>query len=115
MCAVIAKKLDFFLKVEKSFFIKYFKFLFIMGVNLWLSTLAKPWPGICLITVPILFEWKLFMQISPIFETILGSFENDLSPITELEPFNLKSRTGRVLIFAPIDFYNKDVCFIKIL
>jgi hypothetical protein len=55
------------------------------------------------------------MQISPIFETICGSFENDLSPIIELEPFNLKSRTGRVLMFAPIDFNKKDVCFIKIL
>ena len=57
----------------------------------------------------------MLIQISPIFETIFGSFEKDLLPIIELEPFNLKSRTGRVLIFAPIDFNNKDVCFIKIL
>ena len=97
---------------------------------MWLSTLAKPWPGICLITVPILFEWNLLIQISPsletifefpendlspIFETIFGFFENDLSPIIELDPSNLKSRTGRVLIFAPIDFNKKDVCFIKVL
>ena len=55
------------------------------------------------------------MQISPILETILGSFENDLSAIIELEPFDLRSRIGRVLIFTPIDFNKKDVCFIKIL
>ena len=55
------------------------------------------------------------MQISPIFETTFGSFEKDLSPIIELEPFNLKSRTGRVLMFAPIDFNKREVCFMKIL
>ena len=86
-----------------------------MGVNLWLSTLANPWPGICLITVPMLCEWKLLIQKSPIWETIFGFFENDLSPIIELEPFNLKSRTGRVLIFTPIDLNKRDVCFIEIL
>ena len=47
--------------------------------------------------------------------TSFGSLENDLSPIIVLEPFDLKSRTGRVLIFAPKDFSKKDVCFIKIL
>jgi len=57
----------------------------------------------------------LFIQISPILETIFGLFENDLSPITELEPFDLKSRMGKVLMFAPIDFNKKHVCFIKIL
>ena len=65
--------------------------------------------------VPILFKWKLFIQISPILETILGLFENALSPIIELEPFDLKSRIGTVLILAPIDFNKIDVCFIKIL
>ena len=82
---------------------------------MWLSTLAKPWPGICLITVPILFEWNLLIQISPSLETIFGFPENDLSPIIELEPFDLKSRTGRVLMFTPIDFSKKDVWSINIL
>ena len=86
-----------------------------IGVNLWLSTLANPCPGICLIIVPIFLEWKRFMQISPILETIFGLFEKDLSAIIELEPFDLISKTGRVLIFAPIDFNKNDVWFIKIL
>ena len=43
------------------------------------------------------------MQISPILETTLGSWEKDLSPMMELEPFNLKSRTGTVLRFTPIN------------
>ena len=44
------------------------------------------------------------MQISPIFETILGSFEKDLSPIILLEPLILISKTGNVLMLAPINF-----------
>ena len=43
------------------------------------------------------------MQISPILETIFLSFENDLSPIILVAPFDLKSRTGKVLILTPID------------
>ena len=43
------------------------------------------------------------MQISPIRETTLGSWEKDLSAMMELEPFNLKSRTGTVLRFTPIN------------
>ena len=109
MWAVMAKRLALFLKGKKSFFSKYLRFFLIVGVNLWLSTLAKPCPGICLIIVPILFRWKLSMQMSPIVETTLGFFENDLSPIIELEPFDLKSRTGTVLIFIPIVLSKNDV------
>ena len=53
--------------------------------------------------------------MSPIVETTLGFFENDLSPIIELEPFDLKSRTGTVLIFIPIDLSKNDVLFKNIL
>ena len=43
------------------------------------------------------------MQKSPILETIFGFFEKDLSPIILELPFILKSKTGDVLIFTPID------------
>ena len=43
------------------------------------------------------------MHISPILETIFTLSENDLSPIILLDPFALKSSTGSVLIFTPID------------
>ena len=33
---------------------------------------AKPWPGICLITVPIELFLKYLIHKSPIAETILG-------------------------------------------
>ena len=49
------------------------------------------------------------MQISPICETIFGLLENALSPIIELDPFDLKSRTGKVLIFMPTVFNNEAV------
>ena len=55
------------------------------------------------------------MQISPILDTIFGFFEKDLLPIIELEPFDLISKTGRVLMFTPIDFNKKDVWSVKIL
>ena len=41
------------------------------------------------------------MHISPIFETNLGSSENDLSPIILFDPLILKSRTGTVLTLMP--------------
>ena len=55
------------------------------------------------------------MQISPICETIFALLENALSPIIELDPFDLTSRTGKVLIFMPTVFNNKTVFFINFL
>jgi len=80
--------------------IKYCSFLVILGRFLWLSALAKPCPGICLITVATLFEWKSLIHLSPIFETIFLSVENDLSS-TILWNFFL-------LIIIIYIFYNKD-------
>ena len=53
--------------------------------------------------------------MSPIFETILGSFEKDLSPIILLEPLILRSNTGTELMFIPNSFNKYDVLSIKIL
>ena len=38
------------------------------------------------------------------FRNNFGLFENALSPIIELDPFDLTSRTGKVLILMPNDF-----------
>ena len=69
----------------------------------------------CLITEPILLSCNSLIQISPIKDTIFALLENALSPIIELDPFDLTSRTGKVLIFIPIAFNNKDVLLINFL
>ena len=53
------------------------------------------------------------MQKSPILETIFGFLEKDLSPIIFELPFTLKSKTGDVLIFTPIDLSKNDVLSIN--
>mgnify|MGYP004371398533 CR=1 FL=1 len=115
MCAVIAKKHFLFLNAEKSFLINSLYLVFIIGVSLWLSTFARPCPGICLITVPILFLWKLLIQTSPILETSLKSLEKERSPIMLLAPLALTSKTGRVLILAPINLSKCEVLLTKML
>ena len=44
---------------------------------------------------------------------INGLEEKDLFPMTLDAPLNLKSKTGAVLIFAPIDFNKYEVLSIK--
>ena len=76
---------------------------------MWLSTLANPCPGICLITVPIEFLWKSLIHKSPILETVFLFLEKDLSPIMLLAPFTLRSSIGTVFIFDPINFSKYEV------
>jgi len=44
------------------------------------------------------------MHISPILETVFFFFEKDLLPIILLDPLILRSKTGTVLRFTPINF-----------
>ena len=58
---------------------------------------------------PISHSWSIVeevfkMQKSPIFETVLGFLEKDLSPIIFELPLWRKSKTGTVFIFTPINF-----------
>ena len=104
MCAVIAN-IDFlFLNKKKSLFSKYFNLLEIYGSFKWVSFFDKPWPGICLIIVPILFWLYAFMVKFPILFIISLSNEYERSPIILWVNLLLKSRTGTVFILAPIKF-----------
>ena len=71
--------------------------IFISGSFLWLSSLALPWPGICLITGWILAFSKPLQASSPKMLTILGFLEKDLLPITLLEFLINRSKTGAQL------------------
>ena len=53
------------------------------------------------------------MQISPILETIFLLVENDRSPIILLEPLDLISSTGSVLMLTPMDLSKYEVWFIN--
>ena len=53
------------------------------------------------------------MHKSPIFETVFLFLEKDLSPIILLAPLALRSKTGTVLIFTPINFSKYDVLSIN--
>ena len=46
-------------------------------------------------------------------DTVFGFFENDLSPIIFDEPLILRSNTGTVLMFIPIDFNKYEVLSIN--
>ena len=83
------------------------------GVNLWLSTLANPCPGMCFMTVPMEFSWKKSIQISPILEIFFLFFEKDLSPIILLAPLTRRSKTGTVFILTPIDLSKYEVLSIN--
>jgi hypothetical protein len=56
---------------------------------------------------------KIFNTIITYFRYYFRIFENDLSPIIFDAPFNLKSKTGTVLIFIPIDFNKYEVLSIN--
>ena len=113
MCAVIAKNDLHILKGLKSLFISSLLLAFTIGNLKWLSDLDKPCPGICFITVPILFlEYKL-MHKFPNLETVLGSVEKDLVPITLWLFFLLTSNTGTVFILIPTLWNISQILFMK--
>ena len=56
---------------------------------------------------------KIFNTIITNFRYYFRIFEKDLSPIIFDDPLILKSKTGTVLIFTPIDFNKYEVLSIN--
>ena len=73
----------------------------ILGNSLWLSTIAFPCPGICLITGKMPASIIPLHAESPREVTILGFAENDLSPIIECIILLLTSKHGAQLTLIP--------------